>query len=120
MIAETISLGILSLPSAIAAIGLVPSIILLIGLGLCATYTGYVMGQFKNAYPHVHNMADAGEVMAGPIGREFGGACQTIFLIFVHVRVIWEKFDRSRTRFAHAIRERGCSLGLPFVFRPWI
>jgi len=34
------------------------------------------------AYPHVHNMADAGEVMAGAWGREFGGAAQTIFLIF--------------------------------------
>ena len=27
-------------------------------------------------------MADAGEVMAGKWGREFGGAAQTIFLIF--------------------------------------
>lgn len=31
----------------------------------------------------VHNMADAGEVLAGPVGREIGGAAQTIFLIFV-------------------------------------
>jgi amino acid permease len=53
MIAETISLGILSLPSVLAAIGLVPGIILLIGLGALATYTGYVLGQFKLAYPHV-------------------------------------------------------------------
>lgn len=28
-------------------------------------------------------MADAGEVLLGPIGREIGGAAQTIFLIFV-------------------------------------
>jgi amino acid permease len=27
-------------------------------------------------------MADAGEVLAGPVGREIGGAAQTIFLIF--------------------------------------
>ncbi|KAF2734681.1 amino acid transporter [Polyplosphaeria fusca] len=82
MIAETISLGILSLPSVLAAIGLVPGVILLIGLGIIATYTGYVLGQFKLAYPHVHNMADAGEVLLGPVGREIGGAAQTIFLIF--------------------------------------
>lgn len=88
MIAETISLGILSLPSVLAKVGLVPGIILLIGLGLLATYTGYVLGQFKLAYPHVHNMADAGEVLLSPIGlgaagREIGGAAQTIFLVFV-------------------------------------
>jgi hypothetical protein len=99
MIAETISLGILSLPSVLATIGFVPGIILIISLGLVATYTGYVLGQYKTAYPHVgrsnpcviersadgekvHNIADALEVMWGPFGREFGGAAQTIFLIF--------------------------------------
>ncbi|KAF2122433.1 amino acid transporter [Lophiotrema nucula] len=83
MIAETISLGILSLPSALAAVGMVPGIIMIAGLGAVATYTGFVLGQFKLAYPHVHNIADAGEVLLGPIGREIGGAAQTIFLIFI-------------------------------------
>ncbi|KAF1987617.1 amino acid transporter [Aulographum hederae CBS 113979] len=82
MIAETISLGILSLPSVLAGVGMVPGIILIAGLGFLATYTGYTIGQFKMAYPHVHNMADAGEVMLGAFGREFFGAAQTIFLIF--------------------------------------
>lgn len=53
MIAETISLGILSLPSVLARIGMALTIILLVGLGALATYTGYVLGQFKAAYPHV-------------------------------------------------------------------
>lgn len=82
MIAETISLGILSLPSVLATVGMVPGIILIAGLGILATYTGYVIGQFKQAHPHVHNMADAGEVLAGSWGREIGGAAQTIFLVF--------------------------------------
>ncbi|MCJ1355887.1 MAG: hypothetical protein MMC33_005879 [Icmadophila ericetorum] len=83
MIAETISLGILSLPSVLAAIGIVPGVILIFALGCLATYTGFVIGQFKLAYPHVHNMADAGEVMLGPIGREVFGAAQILFLVFV-------------------------------------
>ncbi|KAJ4987307.1 amino acid transporter [Stagonosporopsis vannaccii] len=83
MIAETISLGILSLPSVLATIGFVPGIILIVAMGLLATYTGYVLGQYKAAYPRVHNLADALEVMWGPVGREIGGAAQTIFLIFV-------------------------------------
>ncbi|KAL9103065.1 MAG: hypothetical protein Q9163_001863 [Psora crenata] len=35
------------------------------------------------AYPHVHNMADAGEVMLGPVGREVFGIAQMLFLVFV-------------------------------------
>lgn len=83
MIAETISLGILSLPSVLAAIGMAPGIILIAGLGIIATYTGYVLGQFKLRYPHVHNMADAGEIVLGPIGREIFGGAQILFLVFV-------------------------------------
>ncbi|KAM5438388.1 hypothetical protein MferCBS31731_004965 [Microsporum ferrugineum] len=83
MIAETISLGILSLPSAVAALGIVPAVIIIVGLGGLATYTGFVIGQFKMKYPHVHNMADAGEVLMGPIGREILGGAQLLFLVFI-------------------------------------
>ncbi|KAH0555703.1 hypothetical protein GP486_006353 [Trichoglossum hirsutum] len=83
MIAETISLGILSLPSVLATIGLVPGIIVIVGLGIAATYTGYVIGQFKAQYPHVHNMADAGEVLLGAVGREVFGIAQITFLVFI-------------------------------------
>jgi hypothetical protein len=88
MIAETISLGILSLPSVLATVGMVGGLITLLGLGIVATYTGYVLGQFKMAYPHIHNMADAGEVLFEPIGmaaigREVFGTAQCIFLVFI-------------------------------------
>jgi hypothetical protein len=53
MIAETISLGILSLPSVLATVGLVPGFLLIFGLGIIATYSGYVIGQFKERYPWV-------------------------------------------------------------------
>ena len=53
LIAETISLGILSLPSVLATVGMAPGVILIAGLGIIATYTGYVFWQFKMAYPHV-------------------------------------------------------------------
>ncbi|KAF1977021.1 hypothetical protein BU23DRAFT_662338 [Bimuria novae-zelandiae CBS 107.79] len=44
-------------------------------LGLLVTYAGYVLGQFKQ---RVHNLADR-----WPVGREIGGAVQSIFLVFV-------------------------------------
>lgn len=58
-------------------------ILLIAGLGIVATYTGFVIGQFKLRYPHIHNMADAGEVMLGPIGREIFGLGQMLFLVFI-------------------------------------
>ncbi|KAH8106923.1 transmembrane amino acid transporter protein-domain-containing protein [Cristinia sonorae] len=83
MLAETVSLGILSLPSVFAAVGMVAGCILVIGLGALATATGYMIGSFKIRYPHVHNMADAGEILAGPVGREVLGAAQVIFIVFL-------------------------------------
>lgn len=50
---------------------------------MLATYTGYVIGQFKWKYPHISNMADAGEVLAGKFGRELLGIGQMLFLVFV-------------------------------------
>ncbi|BCR86917.1 uncharacterized protein ACHE_30904A [Aspergillus chevalieri] len=83
MVAETISLGILSLPAAVAGLGLAPAIIILISLGLIASYTGYVIGQLKWRYPHISSMADAGEVLMGKFGKEilFGG--QILYLVFL-------------------------------------
>lgn len=64
------------------------AVILIVGLGIVATYTGYVIGQFKLRYPQVHNMGDAGEILFGPLGfprfgREFMGSAQLLFLIFI-------------------------------------
>ncbi|KAJ5157275.1 uncharacterized protein N7482_008375 [Penicillium canariense] len=83
MICESVSLGVLSLPSAVATLGLVPGVILIVGLGLLATYTGYNIGLMRERYPHIQNLADAGEILAGRIGREVFGAGQFLFCLFV-------------------------------------
>lgn len=69
------------------------------GLGAIATATGYMIGLFKLRYPHVHNMADAGEILAGPIGREVLGGAQAVFMIFIcgsHVLTGLIAFDTSK------------------------
>ncbi|RHZ68743.1 hypothetical protein CDV55_107745 [Aspergillus turcosus] len=83
MVAETVSLGILSLPAVVAALGLVPAVILLVALGLISTYTGYTIGQFKWRYPYIHSMADAGEVILGSFGRELFGTGQLLLVVFI-------------------------------------
>ncbi|KDQ49937.1 hypothetical protein JAAARDRAFT_142662 [Jaapia argillacea MUCL 33604] len=83
MLAETVSLGILSIPSVFAKVGMVAGCFLVIGLGAIATATGYMIGQFKIRYPQVHNMADAGQIIFGPVGREVLGFAQVVFLVFI-------------------------------------
>lgn len=41
------------------------------------------MGQFKQRYPQVHSMGDAGELLMGPIGREVFYVGQLLFIIFL-------------------------------------
>jgi amino acid permease len=88
MIAETVSLGILSLPAVVATLGLAPGIVVIVFMGLMATYSGYVMGEFRAQNPWVQSFGDAGEVMGRSIGmgklfQEVFGWAQTIFQIFV-------------------------------------
>lgn len=82
MIAENISLGILSLPAVLAKVGLVGGLIAIVGLGIFTTYSGYVLWQFRMRYPHITNYGDVGGVLLGPIGKEIFGAAYIIYCIF--------------------------------------
>lgn len=58
------------------------AVVLIIGLGFLSTYSGYVIGQFRQRYPSVHSMADAGDILLGPIGRNFLEFGQLLFFLF--------------------------------------
>ncbi|EMR84746.1 putative amino acid protein [Botrytis cinerea BcDW1] len=59
MIAETISLGILALPSVLGTVGLIPGLILILGMGALAWYSGLLIHRFRTAYPAIISWADA-------------------------------------------------------------
>ena len=59
------------------------AVIIIVGLGIVALYTGYTIGQFRERYPHIHNLADAGEILLGRFGRELFGLGQILFSIFI-------------------------------------
>jgi amino acid permease len=82
MIAEIVSNGMLSLPQSLAVVGIVPGLILIIFLGVFATYTSWLLVQFKLRHPEVHSMGDAGFILAGPIGREVLSFGTVVFAIF--------------------------------------
>lgn len=91
LVAETVSLGILSLPSVIASLGLAPGIVLIVFIAILSGYSGLVFGEFCMRYPEIESFGGVGEVMgrtlsgpaAGLILKEFMGWCQVIFQIFV-------------------------------------
>ncbi|KAF6816937.1 amino acid transporter [Colletotrichum sojae] len=88
LIAETVSLGILSLPSVLATVGLIPGIILILFMSALSTYSGLVLAEFRKAYPFVQNFGDAVEVIGKSIGmgqlfQEIFGWAQVTFQVFV-------------------------------------
>lgn len=82
MIAEIVSNGMLSLPNAMAAVGIVPAVVITVFLGIFALYTAKLLIDFKLNHPGVHNMGDAGYILFGPIGREVLSAGTIVFAIF--------------------------------------
>ena len=110
-------MGILSLPAAVASLGLVPAIVVLVGLGVLASYTGYVIGQFKWRYPNVSGVADAGEILLGPIGREVFFAGQLLYLVFImgsHVLSFTTAFNTITSHGTCQLVFGVVSLGLSF------
>ncbi|KAL9023568.1 MAG: hypothetical protein Q9196_007123 [Gyalolechia fulgens] len=81
MIAEIVSNGMLSLPSSLAVVGLVPGLVLIVFLGLFALFTSWLLIKFKMRHPEVHNMGDAGFILFGPIGREILSFGTVVFAV---------------------------------------
>ncbi|KAI4092459.1 MAG: hypothetical protein L6R37_007574 [Teloschistes peruensis] len=82
MIAEIVSNGMLSLPSSLAVVGLVPGLILIVFLGTFALFTSWLLIKFKLRHPEVHNMGDAGYILMGPFGRELLSFGTIVFAVF--------------------------------------
>ncbi|KIJ60900.1 hypothetical protein HYDPIDRAFT_31779 [Hydnomerulius pinastri MD-312] len=81
MVSEIVSNGILSLPSALAVVGILPAIILIIFLGAFGLFTAKLLIDFKLNHPNVHNMGDAGFLMWGGFARELLSVGTIIFAI---------------------------------------
>ncbi|KAH3916998.1 hypothetical protein HBI56_168250 [Parastagonospora nodorum] len=83
MLAENVSLGVLALPQALAVLGLVPGLLCIFFLGIIATYTGWIIGEFKLAHSSVQSFADCGMLIGGPVLRDIFALGQVLILIFI-------------------------------------
>ncbi|KAE8214823.1 hypothetical protein CF327_g1817 [Tilletia walkeri] len=70
LLVEAVALGSLSMPAAAATLGLVPFIIICIGIGFVAIYTSLHVGEMGVRFPQIASYGDAGRVLFGRIGYE--------------------------------------------------
>ncbi|TYJ58994.1 hypothetical protein B9479_000433 [Cryptococcus floricola] len=78
-----IGLGVLSIPAALDSLGFVPAILLIIAACAIISWANYIVGVFKLHHPEVYTLADVGQIMFGPIGREIFGFFYWIQLVAV-------------------------------------
>lgn len=78
-----IGLGALSLPATFHVLGFFPGIFCFIVLAIITTIAGYVCGNARQYYPHLHSISDASELLFGSVARELVGAIYYIYLALV-------------------------------------
>lgn len=68
-----IGLGVLSIPSAFDALGIIPGIICLLIVAALTSWSDYVIGMFKLRHREIWGIDDAAGLMFGRVGQEFLG-----------------------------------------------
>lgn len=96
MIAETMSLGIMSLPKAMNTLGLIVGPILIILFGLISFLCGMLIWKVKLKHPGVASYCEIMTTMYGKTGKWFTTIDNSIVLIFVMVSAIPRAIKRRR------------------------
>ncbi|KAL4874890.1 transmembrane amino acid transporter protein-domain-containing protein [Aspergillus karnatakaensis] len=78
-----IGLGALSLPGTFHVLGFFPGILCFIVLAIITTISGYLCGNARQYYPHIHSISDAAEILFGKGARELIGVIYYIYLALV-------------------------------------
>ncbi|KAJ5775297.1 uncharacterized protein N7511_000308 [Penicillium nucicola] len=75
--------GVLSIPSLMYQLGAFPGAVSVVGWTLLNTYCAIVQGNFRNAYPGCHSIADMAHLVGGPIVKELVGFLFTVSYVIV-------------------------------------
>lgn len=86
MMKTQIGLGVLSIPVAFDALGIIPGVICLLAIATITTWSNYIIGIFKLNHPAVYGIDDVGDLLMGRTGKIVLGAA---FLLCEHL-------DRTR------------------------
>lgn len=74
MMKTQIGLGVLSIPVAFDALGIVPGVICLCAIATITTWSNYIIGVFKLRHPAVYGIDDVGGLLMGRPGKVILGA----------------------------------------------
>lgn len=83
LITIEVGIGVLSLPSALKTLGLIPGIIAILGFGALTTYCGYILVQFYRKYPMVTQLVDCALYVGGKPFEIFLGIAFVFNLILI-------------------------------------
>lgn len=83
LITIEVGIGVLSLPSALQTLGLIPGIIAILGLGALTTYCGYILVQFYRQYPVITNLVDCARYVGGKPFEYFLGVAFIFNLVLI-------------------------------------
>ncbi|KAJ5885391.1 hypothetical protein N7495_009901 [Penicillium taxi] len=82
MMKAQIGLGVLSIPSAFDAIGLVPGVICLLAIAIITTWSDYIIGVFKLRHCEVYGIDDVGGMLLGRSGKAILGTAFVLWWTF--------------------------------------
>jgi len=83
LITIEVGIGVLSLPSALHTLGLIPGIIAIVGFGILTTYCGYILVQFYRRYPMITNLVDCAYYVGGKPFEIFLGIAFILNLVLI-------------------------------------
>ncbi|WWC85648.1 uncharacterized protein L201_000514 [Kwoniella dendrophila CBS 6074] len=82
MMKSMIGLGVLSIPSVLDTLGMIPGIICLLVIAAMTSWSNYVVGTFKLNHRDCYGIDDAGRILFGKIGREFFAVAYVLYQTF--------------------------------------
>ncbi|KAJ5981153.1 hypothetical protein N7522_013968 [Penicillium canescens] len=82
MMKTQIGLGVLSIPTAFDALGLIPGVICLCAIAAITTWSDYMIGVFKLKHRQVYGIDDVGGLLLGQPGKIVLGAAFALWWIF--------------------------------------
>ncbi|GLI74663.1 hypothetical protein PoHVEF18_002909 [Penicillium ochrochloron] len=83
MMKTQIGLGVLSIPTALDSLGMIPGVICLCIIACICTWSNYIIGTFKLNHREVYGIDDAGALMFGPAGRGVLSVAFCLYWVFV-------------------------------------
>ncbi|PWN97871.1 putative amino acid transporter [Tilletiopsis washingtonensis] len=83
LLVEAVALGALSQPATFSTLGMVPGIILTVGIGMLATQASLYLGEVCIRFPGTDHYDKVAELLGGRIAREICAVCFVLQLLLV-------------------------------------